>query len=106
MSRTFRAVTSNARHSLYGLFLYCYEYRTCDLFFLQNTYFLKKAVFLPLHCILEAEGRSSDGPTHADGRAALAVGPPELPAAPTQRPRVIRQRFSTFSAAVAAGFSC
>ena len=67
---------------------------------------LKKAVFLPLHCILEAEGRSSDRPTHADGRAALAVGPPELPAAPTQRRRVIRQRFSTFSAAVAAGFSC
>ena len=66
----------------------------------------KKAVFLPLHCILEAEGRSSDRPTHADGSAALAVGPPELPAAPTQRPRVIRQRFSTFSATVAAGFSC
>jgi hypothetical protein len=37
---------------------------------------LKKAVFLPLHCILEAEGRSSDRPTHADGSAALAVGPP------------------------------
>eukprot|EP01046_Picozoa_sp_COSAG06_P005361 COSAG06_NODE_238_length_19422_cov_16.417741_23_plen_279_part_00 len=41
MSRTFGAITSRARHSLYGLFLYCYEYRTCDLFFLQNTYFLK-----------------------------------------------------------------
>ena len=63
-------------------------------------------VSLPLHSIPEGDGRSSDGPTHAYGRAGLPAGLPELPAGPAQRATVICQRFSAFTAAVEAGSSC
>ena len=66
----------------------------------------KKVVSLPLHSIPEGDGRSSDGPTHAYGRAGLPAGLPELPAGPAQRATVICQRFSAFTAAVEAGSSC
>jgi hypothetical protein len=75
VSRTFRAVTSNAWHSLYGLFLYCYEYRTCDLFFLQNTYFLKGTTAVPQRLAARDLARPMFNPRQVRGKANRVAAP-------------------------------